>query len=57
MNSHLLKISKEPTVVTTAGGKAEWTEEATVHVNDSYVFVRIDAVGRFTSRASCGFMM
>ena len=29
--------SKEPTVITTATGKAEATEEAKVHVNDLYV--------------------
>ena len=31
--------SKEPTVITTAGGKAEPTEEVAVYVNDLDVFV------------------
>ena len=29
-----IRRSKEPTVITTASGKAESTEETTVHVND-----------------------
>ena len=32
--------STEPTVITTASGKAEPTEEATVYVNDLEVFAR-----------------
>ena len=35
-----IQKSKEPTVIATANGKAEATEEATVHVND---------LGRFTA--------
>ena len=31
--------SKEPNVITTANFKAESTEEATVYVNDSHIFV------------------
>ena len=34
-----IRRSNEPTVITTANGKAESTEEATVYVNDLDVFV------------------
>ena len=34
-----INTSKEPTVITTASGKAESTEEATVYVNYVTVFV------------------
>ena len=40
-----IQKSKEPTVIATANGKAESTEEATVHVND---------LGRFTAVLSLG---
>ena len=36
-----IRRSKEPTVITTANGKADSTEEATVYVNDLDVFVTI----------------
>ena len=34
-----IRRSKTPTVITTANGEAEWTEEATVYSGDLYVFV------------------
>ena len=41
-----IRKSKEPTVIATADGKAESTEDATVYVND---------LGRFTAVLSLGF--
>ena len=36
-----IRRSKEPTLITTANGKAESTEEVTVHVNDMDVSVTV----------------
>ena len=49
-----IRRSKEPTVITTANGRAESTEEETVYVNDLDVFCHNDGVGRFTSSAISG---
>ena len=49
--------SKEPTVITTASGKAGSTEQTTVYSNDLDVFCHNDDVGRFTSSAFFGFIL
>ena len=46
--------SKEPTVIPTASGKAEPTEEATVYVNDLDVFVRTMLLGDSPTVLSLG---
>ena len=52
-----MRHPRETTVITTASGKSESTEETTVCVNDLDFFVTNDAVVRCTRSAISGFDM
>ena len=61
MNSLLVnkipsRTSKETTVITTASGKAEATEEATVYVNDLDVFVALMLLAESPAELSLGLV-
>ena len=50
-----IRRSKQPTVITTAKGDADPTEEVTVYVTDLHVFVT-HYVGRLTNSAASGLL-
>ena len=51
-----LRRSKESTVITTASGKAESTQEATVYVDDLHVFVTMMLLADSSSVLSLGLL-
>ena len=52
-----IRRSNEPTAITTASGKAESTEEATVHVNDLNVFVTMMLLEGSPALLSLGLLL
>ena len=52
-----IRESKVPTVIMTANGMGESTNEATVYVNDFGRLCHDKAVGRFTGSAITGLIM